>query len=238
MATRSNINVKVNDKYHSVYCHNDGYPEGVGETLVNHYNSQELAERLVSFGDMSTLDVSCETEEGHSFDTPAVGRTVYYGRDRGEEWTEKRITDTPRYDEEYMYVWDGTEWYVTGSGIDNKLLKNIVGFEEVLSDYENSDEETTVFKYFGCGIDEVIEINNEWSVTFNTDDPRMTDAYNERQRWAVRHREAPYQGVDEEGIWHHTFFGRTLYEAVDRAKEYLQRGKEYESNRHRMSDEE
>ena len=72
-------------------------------------------------------------------------------------------------------------------------------------------------------------INEEWLVQYNTDDKRMTDSYNARVRWSIRHREAPYQGMDEDGIWHHTFFGRTLYEAVTKANEYLKRGKEFEA---------
>lgn len=42
MATHSSITVKTsNGKFKTVYCHFDGYPEGVGKTLALHYNSQE-----------------------------------------------------------------------------------------------------------------------------------------------------------------------------------------------------
>lgn len=237
MATRSNINVKVGDVYHTIYCDFDGYPEGVGKTLVLNYNSQELAEKLVSFGDISSIDDSCDAPAGHSYDKPVKGHCVYYGRDRGETDVDMQVTNTPRFEEEFCYVWDGSDWYVSGYDHSNVLLGELLGIEVMTDEVGDEDEEPIsdgdkVFKYFGCSIEEVIAINNEWAVTFNTPDERMTDAYNERIRWMVRHREAPYQGLDEDGIWHHSFFGRTLYEAVKRGEEYLKRGKDWEAEQH------
>ena len=58
--------------------------EGVGKTLFEHYNSQDLAEAVVVPGDMSSLNEKCDKPEGHSYDKPAKGYTIYYGRDRGE----------------------------------------------------------------------------------------------------------------------------------------------------------
>lgn len=235
MSTHSNINVKVGDKYHSVYCHFDGYPSFVGMKLVQHYNSQELAEALVALGTMVSIGDTIETSE-------------YFGRDRNETETEYEVRSTPLEEESYSYVWDGSEWLVSGCEYDeDDNLNEFIGAPvtivlglEVADDGndQHEDESTKVFKYFGCSMDEVIDINNEWAVTYNTDDPRMTDGYNQRQRWALRHRNAPYQGMDDEGIWHHTFFGRTLYEAAERGKEYLQRGKEMEKHMRGMSDEE
>lgn len=233
MGTSANINVKVDDKYHCTRVNYDGYLEGVGKTLHEFYNSQELAERLVSFGELSSLDSSCEQPPGHAYDTPVRGYSVYYGRDRGETGTEFTVTDEPVDSEGYCYVWDGSEWTVTCVEYDGKKYKGtslsiVFGLEEDLVD----DTDDKMLKYFGCDIDQVIAINNEWSVTFNTPDDRMTDAYNERIRWMVRHREAPYQGLDEDGIWHHSFFGRTLLEAVLRGEEYLARGQEFEAGRY------
>lgn len=224
MATRSNINVKVGDVYHTIYVHWDGYPEGVGKTLVLNYNSQELAEKVVSHGDISSLDEYCDKPEGHSYDTPVPGYTTYYGRDRGETGTEMEVRQTIRAEEEYSYVWDGSQWLVDG-----EALSEVLGLETKDESESAISDGDKVFKYFGCSIEEVIAINEEWLVQYNTDDPRMTDSYNERVRWSIRHREAPYQGMDEDGIWHHTFFGRTLYEAVTKGNEYLKRGKEFEA---------
>jgi hypothetical protein len=85
MGTRSTI-AYINEEgtVRSVYCHFDGYLSGVGRTLFTHYNSFELAKKLVEHGDISYVAASCDLPEGHTFKTPVEGYTVYYGRDRGE----------------------------------------------------------------------------------------------------------------------------------------------------------
>ena len=114
MATRSNISVKVGNEYRTVYCHFDGYLSGVGKTLLNHYNSQELAEELVKEGNMSCLDKKCSCPDGHSFGNRIKGYTVYYGRDRGEEGTEYKVSEErPKITEEYLYVFEDGKWFVS-----------------------------------------------------------------------------------------------------------------------------
>lgn len=94
---------------------------------------------------------------------------------------------------------------------------------------DNNSEEMN--KFFGTtSMEEVSNMFNEWSVTFNTPDERMTDDWNNRNRWSVRHRSAPYQGLDESGIWHSMFFGRTLTEAVSQGVEYLKRGEKFDGS--------
>lgn len=142
MGTSSNINVKVQDKYHSVYCNYDGYPEGVGKMLVENYNTQELAETLVSHGSISYVDMYCDKPDGHSYDTPAKNRTVYYGRDRGEDDTEMQVLDEPEQNESYSYVWDGTQWLIHGVEYDeddNEIEWNGVPLIKVLNDKEKQN---------------------------------------------------------------------------------------------------
>lgn len=90
MATRSYICIELTDEEKrqfgtphnllGVYCHWDGYIDyGVGETLLNHYNSHFKAMRLIKHGDMSSLGDSikeCEfyntlhskaTQESYAF---------------------------------------------------------------------------------------------------------------------------------------------------------------------------
>ena len=134
MATRSNISVKVGDLYHTIYVHWDGYPEGVGKTLALNYNSQELAEKLVSYGDISSLDDSSDKPEGHTFDDPVKGYTVYYGRDRGETGTDMQICDLVRFEQEYSYEWDGSKWLVSGYDLEDAVLTEVLGLETVADD--------------------------------------------------------------------------------------------------------
>lgn len=90
MGTRSNIIVQSADgtRYRRIYVHWDGYIEGVGRTLFDHYNSQDRADSLVALGDISSLDERNDGAPGHDFESRVEGQTVYYGRDRGEDGVE------------------------------------------------------------------------------------------------------------------------------------------------------
>lgn len=106
MSTRSFIAIQNADNtITGVYCHFDGYPEGVGATLTKHYTSSDLVRQLVDLGGLSSLG-----------DT--LTETVAYHRDRGEE---KEDASYSSYDDmiqnvwldfgaDYAYVWDGTAW--------------------------------------------------------------------------------------------------------------------------------
>ena len=119
MATRSRIGVMLDDgSVKQVYCHFDGYVEGVGLTLIENYDSVELAKELINLGDMSSLGYKISTDEPHSFDNPAKGVTVFYGRDRGESGTQPYILSMDEWlgefstCEDYLYLFSGGQWWV------------------------------------------------------------------------------------------------------------------------------
>ena len=97
MATRSRIAIENQDgTVNSIYCHFDGYVEGVGKTLFNHYDREKL-EKLLELGDISSLGESTED-------------TVAYCRDRGEDLHFKTFKDVEdlfgngfNSSEEYIY---------------------------------------------------------------------------------------------------------------------------------------
>jgi len=56
MATRCYIVDKLSETaFEAIYCHWDGYPEGVGATLASHYKTDEKVEELIRNGDLSSL---------------------------------------------------------------------------------------------------------------------------------------------------------------------------------------
>ena len=129
----------------SIYCHFDGYPEGVGAMLVNRYATPELVDALMDLGDISSLNerLAPNSDEEHSFDNRAPGVTVAYGRDRGETGTEactwkqifsigdlvKRLAEY--YDDsEFVYIHDGSTWYVVPVWGDKHLHKVLELLEE------------------------------------------------------------------------------------------------------------
>jgi hypothetical protein len=72
MSTRSRIAIENESGIvNSIYCHFDGYIDGVGKRLFNHYDKEKL-QKLIELGDISSLGES-------TIDT------VAYCRDRGED---------------------------------------------------------------------------------------------------------------------------------------------------------
>lgn len=62
MATRSFISKRNQDagSYDGVYCHWDGYPDGVGATLKEYYTTSKKVEALIDGGSISELGSTVE----------------------------------------------------------------------------------------------------------------------------------------------------------------------------------
>ncbi|MGG6055897.1 post-segregation killing protein PndC [Salmonella enterica] len=136
MATHCSISVRTTDGIKSVYCHFDGHKKGVGALLENHYNTQEKAEELIAGGDISVLGERCDKPEGHSFENPVDGYTVYYGRDRGEENKQARTYHSlalalKKEKQEYCWVFDDGRWYHEHHPISSLPID-----EYIVEDYE------------------------------------------------------------------------------------------------------
>ena len=129
MATRSTISVQHKDgSISSIYCHWDGYPSHHAPILLEHYNSLELAEQLVSHGSLSLLTGIIEPTGPHTFDYPEDGVCIYYGRDRGESNTKPSVYDTKesfllRYNgEDFNYLFSGGFWWIVDKKDEPQLL--------------------------------------------------------------------------------------------------------------------
>jgi hypothetical protein len=116
MATRSTIAMEMQDGWvRSVYCHWDGYPEGVGATLQEHYTDPAKIAQLLEIGDISSLRE--EIGEQHDFNS-ASDVTTFYGRDRGEDGVgplvhdsrERWLSSRKGNGCEYGYLWNGISW--------------------------------------------------------------------------------------------------------------------------------
>ncbi len=118
MSTRSSISVFKDKKYHTVYCHSNGYLQWNGFMLLNYYNDLEKASELVSMGGISSLSQSMKKPEGHSFGEDVDGLTVFYGRDRGEDIV-LQVPDEEvdpeklvyRYGAEFSYLFNDGKWF-------------------------------------------------------------------------------------------------------------------------------
>ena len=137
MSTRSNIAILNNDgTVTAIYCHWDGYLEYNGRILAEYYPEIERVKRLISGGDLSSLNKEIEPTADHIFDKPQDDVCVFYHRDRGEQWedvkpdTYESIADM--YNKlknswsEYLYVYIGNDWYYTRINEGEKLkLKHL-----------------------------------------------------------------------------------------------------------------
>lgn len=106
----------------SIYCHNDGNIEGVGQTLYDHYFDREKIEALLQLGSISVLERKLyPSDEGsHSFICPEKDVTIAYMRDRGEKNQQarqfKNIEDFSVYytrnmcDYAYLYDENKQQW--------------------------------------------------------------------------------------------------------------------------------
>jgi hypothetical protein len=117
MATPSSITAKCNDgRFRTIYCHFDGHVSHNGVILFENYQDQQKIEELMALGDISSLDKSIECPEGHSFENPIKGYSVFYGRDRGEKVKPYSSFSliTCRFDnkQDYNYYWDGENWNI------------------------------------------------------------------------------------------------------------------------------
>ena len=124
MATRSIISARLeNGDIITAYCHWDGAT--LLPILEENYGSLEKARELISLGHMSSLGESIECPEGHSFDTPVKGYSVFMYRDRFQgdpvkgkwSWYSPWVStsfDKARAmqpDAEYSYEFHGDKWH-------------------------------------------------------------------------------------------------------------------------------
>lgn len=123
MSTNSSIAVKQADGYKAIYCHWDGYPSYMLPILNGSYNTEELASKLISFGDASSIDTKLEpTTETHSFDNPEEGVCVFYHRDRNEDWNHNKpglyLTKKELFDHgvDWFYIFEDGQWNVYKNG--------------------------------------------------------------------------------------------------------------------------
>lgn len=143
----------------SVYCHFDGYPDGVGSTLLEHWTDPREIDALLALGDLSAL--GSEIGEKHDFDTHSgayidgqyvegeaskKGWCLAYSRDRGETDVGSRthpLDDWPDYGQECEYVFDPADstWRVRSSALNPVGWNTVAEWEGWVTIPEAIEEE-------------------------------------------------------------------------------------------------
>lgn len=124
MSTNSGIALRSGETFQTIYCHWDGYPSYMLPMLRENYNSLELAAKLISYGDASSIEERLEPTPGvaHCFMQPENGVCVFYHRDRGDDWLSCQPTCYTRSElfkrvgGDYFYIFEDGQW----NAYDNK----------------------------------------------------------------------------------------------------------------------
>ena len=100
MGTRSYIGKVINGRVHSIYCHWDGYPEGVGSVLLQYYDSEKV-DGLLELGGISSLQETVEESAVKA-----------YHEDVNVDIREDYFSNDGDYGIEYSYLLEDGVWKV------------------------------------------------------------------------------------------------------------------------------
>lgn len=123
MATRSTIALEYDDgSIRQIYCHWDGYLQGVGKILLEHYSSPEKVEELLNLGDMSSI-------------ASTIDDSTFYGRDYAEKFSSyEEYKNFNENLQEYNYIMRNGVWFVYINPHDsimlNERLSDLIGGAE------------------------------------------------------------------------------------------------------------
>ena len=113
MSTRSRIGILLpDDSILSVYHHFDGYPEWLGVTLEEHFNTYEKASELIDGGNMSSCYSDNEYNDEKQEFVKVDPAPNYYGGDDEAPRHFQTLTELTDYDcgEEFLYLWFMNTW--------------------------------------------------------------------------------------------------------------------------------
>lgn len=125
----------ISKPYLGIYCHNDGYPNGVGKDLISNYNDFSSAFNLILGGDCSVI---------------IQGNIQRYATRKGEKWEyiQPRQLDkvkTVSDDSEYLYLFENNHWNLITSGYKIYLYPDIENLEDYVRGYLNGVEDSPLF---------------------------------------------------------------------------------------------
>ena len=122
MATRARIGILQDDlSVLSVYHHWDGYPEWLGVTLEEHYNTKEKVSKLIDGGNMSSCYSDNQYDEEKQEFVKNDPKPEYYGGDDERPRLSRNFTQfafDSKSGEEYLYLFVDNEW--NGFSLDHK----------------------------------------------------------------------------------------------------------------------
>lgn len=103
MSTRCRIGIKnADNSVSSIYCHHDGYVEGVGKTLDKYWNNKDEIIELIASGDISYLEEDLDkTGFYNDGSSPKLSDTITEYLELDPVWIE------------YYYLYEDNKWFVS-----------------------------------------------------------------------------------------------------------------------------
>lgn len=145
MGTRSRIalhNPALGGAFTSIYVHWDGYPDGVGATLLESYTDEDKIRKLIALGDMSSLQHTVEACANEAY--AARGETGVEAQHSANLAQLSQLTQS--CGGEYLYVYKEGNWYVGEGGVSafglpaSKAPGELRLLSEVLAEDEEGNE--------------------------------------------------------------------------------------------------
>lgn len=117
--------VKISKKYLGIYCHFDGYPNGVGAALVANFNDFNRALNLIIGGDCSCI---------------LDNQVRRYATRKGEDWNYLQPRQLDKIekvssDSEYLYIFMRGRWHLFENNIFIPLLSDTENYEDYVQGY-------------------------------------------------------------------------------------------------------
>ena len=146
MSTRSRIGIKLTDgSILSAYHHWDGYPEWLGVTLKEHYNTYDKVAELIDGGNMS----SCYSDNEYDYEKQEFvkqdPKPSYYGGDDEAPRLSNNFTQfafDSKAGEEYLYLFEDDAW--KGFSIDHKYSDDYEILDTSINPVSIPEPEVTV----------------------------------------------------------------------------------------------
>ena len=128
--------VKITKKYLGIYCHHNGYPNGIGSELVKRYDNFNSALNLILGGDCSSI----------------VKSLIRYATRESEDWNNiqphplnaiKKVSK----DSEYLYLYrpQYNQWYLVISNMFIPLDKDVESLDDYVRGYLNGYHDSESF---------------------------------------------------------------------------------------------
>ena len=122
-----------NPQVEYIYCHLDGGPQGVGETLQENYQDEQKIRGLIALGDLTCLgptleNIRMEIQDDFTPCTTARRRDQHMPWEKCQPMTVGSVQDfwalLPASNVDYQYLYDQGSWQVNGAGLDPGPLQD------------------------------------------------------------------------------------------------------------------